>query len=640
MHVALVGVVAPELENHSLAVLGEALDAAGFDHTVIPFEGFAGMARMLDAVGAARPRVVGVSVQTTESLLAAMTFTHLMRARGFAGRIVIGGHVAALCADEILAAPTGVDVVVELAGEQALIGLARGDDPRSLPGTITRDGRGKPAIPVAPRAYRRARLGEHLGFGTADVIASRGCDAHCSYCCVAAVSSAAERAGGPRHAASTIDAIADELAELADRGGRAFHFMDDNLLPLDPTHALGWVRGLRAALEARRVPPLAFSLQLRADVVTPDLASALAELGLARAYVGIDGYTQGQLRAIGRAAPAEAGPRAIDELSARGVLCVANALVIGPTSRFETIEREVEGLAAVRNAPVHLLPIEARPGTVYHRRASARQLIEGGPLWPVYRFEDERAFLVGQVITGLPTRLAERSVPIGLYDLAWGLGVARRLAPQADVEAAAATYASVTAAWNADQVRVLRAAIDAARNGRDAVDALIARERTYLRAHDGALLNACDRALVDVERAMSAIVRRPVRAQTRGRTLGGLAVVMGLASACHSSHPTHTDAITADTPVDVLGTCSSSSHMPDWSPAAPLSYDCTCHEQPEQLVDVMFDANGVATSFTGPNGAALPADVEACLVALLSGYCYPSLAGTTQQYATCHAWIA
>src|SRR5215471_6887623 len=100
MHVALLGVVAPELENHSLAVLGEALDAAGFDHTVIPFEGFAGMARMLDAVGAARPRIVGVSVQTTESLLAAMTFTHLLRTRGFAGRIVIGGHVAALCADE------------------------------------------------------------------------------------------------------------------------------------------------------------------------------------------------------------------------------------------------------------------------------------------------------------------------------------------------------------------------------------------------------------------------------------------------------------------------------------------------------------------------------------------------------------
>jgi hypothetical protein len=637
MHVALVGVVAPELENHSLAVLGEALDAAGFDHTVIPFEGFAGMARMLDAVRAARPRVVGVSVQTTESLLAAMTFTHLLRRRGFAGRIVIGGHVAALCADEILAAPTGVDVVVELAGEQALIGLARGDDPRSLPGTITRDGRGKPAMPVAPRAYRRARLGEHLGFGTADVIASRGCDAHCGYCCVAAVSSAAERAGGPRHIASSTDAIADELAELAGRGGRAFHFMDDNLLPLDPARALDWVRGLHAALDARCVPPLAFSLQLRADVVTPDLASALAELGLARAYIGIDGYTQGQLRAIGRAAPAEAGPRAIDELSARGVLCVANALVIGPTSRFDTIVREVEGLAAVRNAPVHLLPIEARPGTVYHRRASARQLIEGGPLWPVYRFEDERAFLVGQVITGLPTRLAERSVPIGLYDLAWGIGVARRLAPQANVEAAAATYASVTAAWNADQVRVLRAAIDAARDGRDAIDALIARERAYLRAHDGALLNACDRALADVERAVSGLARRPVRAQTRGRVLGGIAVVMGLASACHGSHFTPTD---TKPPVDVLGTCSSATHTPDWSPAGTLAGDCSCHESLEQMIDVMFDSNGVATSFTGPNGAALPADVEACLVALLSGYCYPSLAGTTQQYATCHAWIA
>src|SRR5258708_4119841 len=107
MDVALLGVVAPDLENHSLAVLGDALHAAGFTHRVIAFEGFAGMARMLDAVTAARPRICGVSLQSTESLLAAMTFTRLLRERGYAGQIVVGGHVAALCGEAILAAPTG-----------------------------------------------------------------------------------------------------------------------------------------------------------------------------------------------------------------------------------------------------------------------------------------------------------------------------------------------------------------------------------------------------------------------------------------------------------------------------------------------------------------------------------------------------
>src|SRR6185503_7480508 len=109
-------------------------------------------------------------------------------------------------------------------------------------------------------------------------------------------------------------------------------------------------------------------------VVTPAVADALVDLGLVRAYVGIDGYSAGQLRAIGRHAPASAGPRALAMLAERGVLCVANALLVGPTIGFDTIAREVDGLALVQHAPVHLLPIEARPGTAYHRRAAKRGL--------------------------------------------------------------------------------------------------------------------------------------------------------------------------------------------------------------------------------------------------------------------------
>src|SRR5207248_4062170 len=120
-------------------------------------------------------------------------------------------------------------------------------------------------------------------------------------------------------------------------GARALHWMDDNLLPLDPADAHAWIRALHTALDARRVPKLAFSLQLRADVVTPEVADALVALGLVRAYVGIDGYTTRHLRAIGRSSPARAGQAALAELSRRGVFCVANALAIGPTLAFDTV---------------------------------------------------------------------------------------------------------------------------------------------------------------------------------------------------------------------------------------------------------------------------------------------------------------
>ena len=639
MDVALVGVVAPNIENHSLAVLRNALTDAGHTSCVVPFGGFAAMDTMLESVIRIAPRVCGVSLQTTESLLAALTFTRMLRARGYEGTIVVGGHVATLAADEILAAPAGVDVVVELAGEEALVGLARGKNPSTLPGARTREGSGPRPVPVQPRAVRRERPSEHLGFGAADLVLSRGCAASCGYCCVAAVSDAAEASDGRRHVVRELEWIADEILELTARGVRAFHFMDDNLLPLDPEQAISWVRALRAALAARRAPAIAFSLQLRADVVTPVLAAELAVIGLVRAYVGIDGYTAGQLRAIGRSAPAPAGVAALEALSREGIFCIANALIVGPTLRYETIVAEIEGLAAVRHAPVHLLPIEARPGTVYHRRAMVRGLIEGGPLWPVYRFEDERSFLISEVLTTLPSRLAERSVPIALYDLAWALGVTRALARSVNVAAAIETYATVTTAWNADQIRLLRAAVAAAALGRSAIDALLESERPRVRAHDDALLARCDAALIDVERAVSSHQRREVHAHARGRILGGVAVAMSLAAACTSKGPVAADAPVTqrDAEADAAPppACADPARTSQWTPTERPTCDCG-----DTQVDATFDANGVITGIVGDGGATLTPEMERCLLDLVAGYCYPSLAGMTQSFMTCHRWIA
>ena len=640
MDVVLFGVVVPGVENHSLDVLSRALAQAELAHRVLPFHGFAAMDEMVAEVIAAAPRVCGLSLQTTEAALAVLTFAKLLRRGGYRGTIVVGGHLATLAGDAILGCDA-VDVVVELAGEQALVGLARGEDPHTLPGTRTRSGRGTMPLPVPIQALRRTRLSEHLGFGAADLIISRGCPAHCGYCCVSTVSNTNERAGAGRHLVRDLDAIADEIADVAALGGRAFHFMDDNILPLDPDAALAWVRALHDALATRRVPPIAFSLQLRADVVTPELADALAELGLARAYVGIDGYSAGQLRAIGRHATADAGTRALDLLAARGILCVANALLVGPTIGYDTIVREIDGLARVRHAPVHLLPIEARPGTVYHQRAAARGLIEGGPLWPAYRFDDERSFLIGEVITRLPTRLVERSIPIALYDLAWALGVARRLAPTVDITAGLEIYARVTEAWNADQIRLLRAAASAAPEGRDAIEQLIARELPVVTAHDTALLRACDDALEQVERALSAFTRRPVRAHTRGRLLGSLAFSMGLAAAaCSPNKGASTDASVVDTTSpDAPWTCADSTHTP--STIGPLTNDCTCiTPKATTQVQYTFDGNGLLVSVSDQSGNPLPQNIQQCFLDLVAGYCFPAYAGTVQHSYTCHMWIA
>jgi len=67
----------------------------------------------------------------------------------------------------------------------------------------------------------------HLGFAAADIVGSRGCEAHCAYCCVAGASSLAERAGGTRYQRDGVPALAEHIARLYhDAGARAFNFMD------------------------------------------------------------------------------------------------------------------------------------------------------------------------------------------------------------------------------------------------------------------------------------------------------------------------------------------------------------------------------------------------------------------------------
>src|SRR6185436_18535967 len=195
---------------------------------------------------------------------------------------------------------------------------------------------------------------------------------------------------------------------------------------------------------------------------------------------------------------------------------------------------EIEGLAALTGAPLHLLPIDVRAGTVFHERARDRGLLEGTFLYRRYRFEDRRTELFARAVLAFLGRLAERSVPIAFYDLGYNLGVVRRLVPRvaAAVDALGAEYAAIAAVWNADQLRLLRLFAEAAATvDAGAVDRLVAAESRWVRAHDDGLIERCDQALRALERAAGAALGAPVRAHPRG-TLLSLALTVGLA-ACH-----------------------------------------------------------------------------------------------------------
>ena len=405
---------------------------------------------------------------------------------------------------------------------------------------------------------------------------------------------------------------------------------------------------------ANGVGPIALSLQLRADVVTPAVADALVAVGLVRAYVGVDGYSRPQLARLGRNAPADAGARAIALLAARGVFAVCNALLVGPTIPLESIRAELEGMRAIRGAPLHLLPIDVRAGTTYHARAERRGLVEGGFLWRRYRFEDPRTAVLAEVITGLPSRLEEHSVPLALYDLAYNLGVARRLIPALPLAREAQTYARVSDAWNADQLRILEAAV------RIASDGDLAAARRFL-AEEEPRVRRFDRGLMDETEEACAPSRRPsARAGTAGAgshprpaAVGGR--VLDGARGLQPAAATRRTGAGTRTSVD-RGRQSTSVRY-DWHWSAPEVPSRTRPAEPvrptrisirrrhllrpvrERPVTARFDTEGRLVAIDGVDGGTLAPDVVACLLGSFSGYCYPNLAGTTQTL-TGHCWIA
>jgi len=671
MDAMLAGVVLPNVQNHSLAALAGAARAHGFSVAIAPFSGFKDLEAVARRVCAARPRLLGVSIQTTETALASVTLIDLVRARGYDGLIVGGGHFATLNAEALLREVLGIGAVVQFAGEAAFVALlARGlDQPLAgIPGLLARGPgdelrRGAPPLlDLSPRSYAADGVGDaaargpvHLGFGAADVVMSRGCEAHCGYCCVAGISDLAER-HGRRNERRSSHAIIDEIAAaFHDRGTRVFNFMDDNLLPMEPGAARAWIDEIAAGLARRRVGRIAFSLQLRADVCTPEVVTALRELGLVRAYLGIDGFSGRQLVALGRHAPADAGGNALAALDAAGVFTVCNALIIGPTFSFDTVRGEIEALARVRHAPVHLLPIDVRAGSAYFERVHQRGLLEGGTFCWRYRFADARTQLLAEALTGLPTRLEEYSVPVALYDLGYNLGIARRLIPEASLDDARATYADVTARWNADQIRVLRAAAAVAQVGdRAAIRRFISEEQPRVRALDDELRALCESTLRDVERAASRARGAPVRAHARGRLISAFAFSAALA-ACQRPLVTDTDAgvlhggsdaaaidASSDGTLVSIDVSSDGTMCVDGSRVAVyedggvnLGFSCG-----EVQAEVTFDANGVATIVTLVDAGTMSAQALACLTARLSQYCYPSYAGTTQTLISHHYWIA
>src|SRR5262249_55236614 len=130
------------------------------------------------------------------------------------------------------------------------------------------------------------------------LVGSRGCYADCEYCCIFAWH---EAAVGKRYRMRSVGNIADEMAlHYHERGIRFFVFHDDNFFLPTAAGNRKRVAALRAAMEARGLKDIGLMLKLRPNDCDRENLLLLKEIGLLRAFVGIENASQRQMRSLGR----------------------------------------------------------------------------------------------------------------------------------------------------------------------------------------------------------------------------------------------------------------------------------------------------------------------------------------------------
>ena len=368
-----------------LAFIAAELGRAG--HTVAIFDRFAAQFRlgfdigqvnaaMLDQVKQFQPDLVGLS---TLSPLIYDTVESAALVRGvYSGTLVAGGYHATALPELTLRKIPALDTVFTGEGEIALTRLAGGAAPSAIPGVWSRKG-GRIVPPPAPAAqianlddlalpafdlmdtsfYTQRTDGviRRRNLRAATLVTSRGCYAHCAFC---AESLTYGRGVRWHSTAYVLEWIARVMHDDAVDG---IHFHDNDWLANEARareicEALmqrGWHRRLR------------WSIQARADRITPELAKLLKAAGCMLVEIGVEVGTQAELDRIGKGSTVAATKRAVKLCRQAGMDVHAYMLTHLPG---ETIADLDQRLAWLRRNPVTSFqwsPLNIHPGTAMYQ---------------------------------------------------------------------------------------------------------------------------------------------------------------------------------------------------------------------------------------------------------------------------------
>lgn len=381
--IALVG---PEIEeNLSLRYLASSLATHGFRSEIVPFNSEADFAAAVATIANAPepPLLVGISLAFQWRARDFLALAVALKEAGYRGHVTLGGHFATFASAEILREFPEVDSICRQECEETIVALSkaleRGESivADSIVGIAARDAKGEPHVgdhpplpdlATLPRPDRRGEPASCFGHGIAPLVASRGCYANCSFCCIAAWHE--QSLPGKRYRVRDVDDVADEMVELQrTRGIDVFVFHDDNFFL--PGHKKNKERlsALADALEHRKIGPFATVVKARPTDVDRGVFEVLKHrLGCIRVYVGVETDADQGLETLRRWSASKQNHQAIEIVRALDLYTCFNMLIFDPDTTIDDVATNVQFMRWAAEYPSNFGRVELYAGTpLLHR---------------------------------------------------------------------------------------------------------------------------------------------------------------------------------------------------------------------------------------------------------------------------------
>jgi radical SAM superfamily enzyme YgiQ (UPF0313 family) len=401
---------AEELENLGTRYLAAVLRRHGYSVELAAFTSADDMEAVVRRAELARPRLVGLSIIFQYRAPEFLALAAELRRSLPDAHITAGGHFPTFAAGDLLRDFPNLDSVVRGEGEFSLLELMqRLDEPDawgSIRGLSFR--RAGQVVDTPPRPLiadldnlpfpaRDTPPAYHLGAAYSPVVGSRGCYRDCSFCSIHSFYGASR---GKIQRFRSVPNLVDEMSMLYERFGvRFFVFNDDEWFPP------GAERTARvAALErelGRRGLDVIMSIKCRADDVETDLFRRLLDVGVVRAYVGVESASDRSLRTLNKRTTAAQNRHAVEVLQQVGMLADFGLIIFDPYSTVEDLRANLDFLRDMGGdgqAPLSFGRLEVYAGTPILRRLQSEGRLAGSYLAWTYAIPDRRVEMLWRLM--------------------------------------------------------------------------------------------------------------------------------------------------------------------------------------------------------------------------------------------------